>query len=460
MARTKKDLPYGIAGIYLITCVANGSKYVGQAYDLGIRWDSHISALRGGRHCNQHLQNIYEKYGENSLDFDVLKTIKTEIRERFDSTELKLLLTSMEQIYLSTLIIPDVNILKWASSPLGLTRPDNFSENCSIARCTKDYVGISPNNEIFYFRQHTKFAKDHGLNPDLIRACGQGSMIHTRKWVFVYKEHAENIDDLIKYRKDRLEGYAEEKRLRARTCKKTRNYIGLSPNGIVHEFEFPSIFAEKHNLWSGLIQECCRGTAGLHKGWIFDYRENFTGSIEEYKQFAENKKSQILLRYKENMRKHSYVGINPIGNVYFFDFAKDFAEEHDICWTAIHKCCSGELKTHSGWVFMHEKDYDESFDFQEYMNKVKIENKINRIKRANGTKTKYYKGVSKEGAVVYFDNCRDFCRNNDFACPNMIGRVCSGDRPHYKGWKFEQITKEEYLRLTNDAGGRQGSAIA
>lgn len=456
----RSNKPHGVAGIYLITCLANSSTYVGQAYDIGIRWSSHIAALRNQRHCNNHLQAIYQKYGEASLKFEVIKTLENTTRDRFDLKELKLLLNSMEQTYLSTILRPNINQTKWVNSPLGIERSEDFIENCSIAQCKKDYVGISPNNEIFYFRRHTKFAKEHGLNPDLIRACGQGKFVHTKNWVFLFQEHAEGIEDLIGYREARLKGYSEEKRLRFRTSKPTKRYLGLSPDDMVYEFEFPSIFAESHGLWSGSINECCKGISGLHKGWVFDFRDNFSGTVEEYKLYAQEKRTKQLIHYKEASRKHSYVGISPDGEIHYFDFVKDFAKDRGFSWTGINKCCKGELKTYDGWVYMYAKNYTSDFDVKKYLENVKVENRLNRIKRANGTKIKYYKGTSPNGRIIYFDNCRDFCRNNNLSCPNMIGRVCSGDRPQYKGWKFQYITKKEFLAFSNNTSGWQSTTIA
>lgn len=59
-------------GIYSITNVANGKKYVGStAKSFKSRWKKHITNLKSGGHTSHHLQNAWNKYGEDSFVFKV-----------------------------------------------------------------------------------------------------------------------------------------------------------------------------------------------------------------------------------------------------------------------------------------------------------------------------------------------------------------------------------------------------
>jgi hypothetical protein len=49
-------------GIYIITCVATGSRYIGSAVSIGHRWASHRSLARRGKHPNIHLQRTWTKW--------------------------------------------------------------------------------------------------------------------------------------------------------------------------------------------------------------------------------------------------------------------------------------------------------------------------------------------------------------------------------------------------------------
>lgn len=64
-------------GIYKITNLVNGKLYVGSATNLRKRIKSdHIRELRNNRHINKHLQNSWNKYGENNFEFEVIEEIQ------------------------------------------------------------------------------------------------------------------------------------------------------------------------------------------------------------------------------------------------------------------------------------------------------------------------------------------------------------------------------------------------
>lgn len=66
-------------GIYLITNKINGKKYVGSTHDFISRWRGHKSMLNRGVHFNNHLQNSWNKYGENNFEFSVLEALDESI---------------------------------------------------------------------------------------------------------------------------------------------------------------------------------------------------------------------------------------------------------------------------------------------------------------------------------------------------------------------------------------------
>lgn len=76
-----------ISGIYLITNTINNKKYVGQSWDIVQRWINHKSSLRGGYHGNVHLQNSWNKYGEENFTFSILSQCKTQ--DELDELEIK-----------------------------------------------------------------------------------------------------------------------------------------------------------------------------------------------------------------------------------------------------------------------------------------------------------------------------------------------------------------------------------
>lgn len=62
-----------LCGIYCIENSANGKKYIGQSTDICKRWRGHRNELNGGYHVNNHLQNAWNCYGQESFCFYVLE---------------------------------------------------------------------------------------------------------------------------------------------------------------------------------------------------------------------------------------------------------------------------------------------------------------------------------------------------------------------------------------------------
>ena len=73
------------SGIYSITCVPSGRRYIGQSVNIPRRWRNHKSQLRAGKASNLILQRAWDKYGEESFKFKVVE--KTSI-DNLDEREL------------------------------------------------------------------------------------------------------------------------------------------------------------------------------------------------------------------------------------------------------------------------------------------------------------------------------------------------------------------------------------
>lgn len=94
------------AGIYQITNIKNGKRYIGSAKNVPARKNTHFSALRKGMHHNPHLQAAWGKYGEAAFSFCCLERCDVEY------------LLIREQHWLD-MVTPEYNILRVAGRPIG-----------------------------------------------------------------------------------------------------------------------------------------------------------------------------------------------------------------------------------------------------------------------------------------------------------------------------------------------------
>ena len=63
-------------GIYSITNIINNKKYIGStAKSFNSRWKKHITNLKNGGHASHHLQNSWNKYGENNFEFKIEEVV-------------------------------------------------------------------------------------------------------------------------------------------------------------------------------------------------------------------------------------------------------------------------------------------------------------------------------------------------------------------------------------------------
>ena len=96
-----------ITGIYLITHISTGRPYVGltgQKEGFEKRWNGHRKVLRRGEH-NPHLQNAWNKYGEEAFSF----TVHTYIPQGNLTTEKFYMLLAQEEVRILKLFPDNFN---------------------------------------------------------------------------------------------------------------------------------------------------------------------------------------------------------------------------------------------------------------------------------------------------------------------------------------------------------------
>lgn len=72
-------------GIYKISCTETDKVYIGESFNVSGRIAKHFTLLRKNTHNNQILQNIYNKYGEETIVVEVIEWIpNTENKKELD----------------------------------------------------------------------------------------------------------------------------------------------------------------------------------------------------------------------------------------------------------------------------------------------------------------------------------------------------------------------------------------
>ena len=109
------------SGIYKITSIIDGKTYIGSTESFNVRKSHHFSDLKLNKHYNKHLQRHYNKYGKESLVFEIIE--KCIIDE----------LISREQYYIDSLK-PVFNGRKVAEANRGHVFSKEVRQNMSEAQ--------------------------------------------------------------------------------------------------------------------------------------------------------------------------------------------------------------------------------------------------------------------------------------------------------------------------------------
>lgn len=119
------------SGIYSIKNLINGKMYIGSSVNIRRRLityaNSHLKLLTLNKHSNPHLQNSWNKYGEDNFSFNIIELVDD-----------KNLLLEREQFYMDKFKTYDINIgyniAKIAGSTLGVKLSEETKQKMSISK--------------------------------------------------------------------------------------------------------------------------------------------------------------------------------------------------------------------------------------------------------------------------------------------------------------------------------------
>jgi group I intron endonuclease len=109
------DFVHRGAGIYQITCLPTGKRYVGSSVNVSNRWSQHKTDLRAGRHPNPYLQRAWKRHGQKAFVIKVLEFVGLSVK--LLSPDVVLQLKAAEERWL-TEAKPEFNINPRADAPM------------------------------------------------------------------------------------------------------------------------------------------------------------------------------------------------------------------------------------------------------------------------------------------------------------------------------------------------------
>ena len=147
-------------GIYMIINLINGNRYIGSSKNIQQRLQTHRSNLRNNHHCNIHLQNAWNKYGEAKFDYSILEFCEENIR------------INREQYYVNTLK-PEYNI----SIEIVELPSNSIESRLKLSRTRKQRMAeglIKKTNctKIFVYNLQGTFIKEFDSEMDACRELG------------------------------------------------------------------------------------------------------------------------------------------------------------------------------------------------------------------------------------------------------------------------------------------------
>lgn len=280
-------------GIYMIQNLVNGKIYIGQAVDIEERWKNHKNSLRRNCHHNKHLQNSWNRDGEENFEFTVI----CECGENQ--------LNTLEQYYIFELMSYDGKIGYNKSYGGG---------GCRATEETRKKLREAHKGEKngFYSKHHAEETRK------------KISEVHKGKTIS--EEHKRKISKATKGEKNPMYGRCGESspNYGKHRSEETRKRISEATKGKIRSEE------TRRNIG--------KSKKGENNPW---YGKHL--SEETRKKISEAKKIAVVqLTFDGEL-------VNVYGSSYDAE-RNGFTQQH------INKCCKGKRKTHGGykWMYLHE----------------------------------------------------------------------------------------------------------
>lgn len=335
-------------GIYMIKNLFNNKVYIGQSTNIDRRWNDHKNKLNNNKHENLHLQESYNKYGEDNFSFEIIcKCGKDELNDK-------------EVYYINKFksYMPEngYNLTKGGNSNIAFTestiekmRNSHEYEFVSILQYSTRKEFIKRYNSI------SEASREINGTPSGIRNCANkfsfdiGASKTYKGFIWIYE-----------FEKERFEDYNIEKYLKREFSIPINKY--QYPSGkFICRYDTVLLAATDNNVSNDVISMCVRGVQKQSNG--FTYR-----NANEFLQ--EDIQIEIVKQKCKTSKK--VVGLDPIANKPIL-FLHSMNELKDKGFHSGHicECCNGKRKTYKGYVWKYTDEQFEKYFSEDGIKQVK-----------------------------------------------------------------------------------------
>lgn len=291
-----------VSGIYKISNTVNGKCYIGESVHCEYRKKQHYGMLRKGIHPNVHLQNAWNKYGEDSFEFSIIEECsETDLAER-EKYWIKTLDTYKNGYNRSLGGDGTCNVeysqernKKISKTLTGRKRPELSRGNAPDAKRV-----VCLNTERIY-ECITDAAEELLVSvPSIIRACQTHSPV-AKKYAFVYyEEYCCLTDDEKNIIVDRVNNWREIVKLR-----RSKSIVCLNTGDVYESVEiaskqFGASISYTHKCCKGLVASSGKDEYGTGLAWAY---------IDDYNNMSENEIANRIEIAINNSNKNRPVSI-------------------------------------------------------------------------------------------------------------------------------------------------------
>ncbi len=234
-SQTKKILRP--SGVYQIRCLITGQIYIGSAVYMLARWAEHRRRLRRGVHVNQHLQQAWNKYGEENFEFTVVEYVKRAFLLRIEQEWI-------DKSQCTELDFPSMHRLAMGKSKLKSYKGWTHKNSIRQRDYVKTYDGfIDPDGHpVGPITNLAAFCRERGLDNTHMVAVAHGRICSHRGWT--HKDGRQKSEPKV--------------------------YTGfINPDGQRVIIANLRAFCREHGLHPVRMHQLKNGQRKSHKGWTW-----------------------------------------------------------------------------------------------------------------------------------------------------------------------------------------------